>query len=177
MAEILSRGDIVNTVAAEVDMPKNKVDDVIKAFENAIARHMGTGDEVRMAGFGTFKTSQRSARTSRNPRTGEPVEVPARVAPSFKAGKALKDAAGASSGQAVVGTGAGKKGAAKADAAPAKAPAKGAAAKGGESKGGGAKAAAKPAAKAPAKPKVPTKAELTEAAKTLERAPTKNKKK
>lgn len=131
MAEILSRGDIINSVAAQVDMPQAKVDAVIKAFEGAIARHIGTGGEIRMAGFGTFKTTQRGARTSRNPRTGEPVQVPARTAPSFKAGKALKDAAGTLTG------GGAKKAPAKAAAkAPAKAAAK-----------APAKAAAKPAAK------------------------------
>ena len=161
MAEILSRGDIVSSVAAEVDMPKTKVDDVIKAFETTIARHIGTGDEVRMAGFGTFKTSQRSARTSRNPRTGEPVAVPARLAPSFKAGKALKEAAQSSGGKKA---GGGAKAPAKAAAtkAAAKAPAKA--------------APAKAAPKAPAKAKVPTKAELTAAAKTLDKAPNKKKK-
>ena len=152
MAEILSRGDIVNSVAAEVDMPKNKVDEVLKAFEGTIARHIGTGDEVRMAGFGTFKTSQRSARTSRNPRTGEPVDVPARMAPSFKAGKALKDAA-QSSGVQSSGGGGGKKAPAKADAGSAKAPAKAA-----TGKASAAKAAPKAAAaKAPAKEKAPAK--------------------
>jgi DNA-binding protein HU-beta len=131
MADILSRGDIVDSVAAEVDMPQTKVDAVLKAFEGAIARQLGTGGEIRMAGFGTFKVTERSARTSRNPRTGEPVEVPARTAPSFKAGKSLKDAAAASSAPAPA-----KKASAK---AAAKAPAKAA------------------ATKAPAKAKAPAK--------------------
>ena len=155
MAEILSRGDIISSVAAEVDMPQAKIDAVIKAFESTIARHIGSGDEVRMAGFGTFKTTARSARTSRNPRTGEPVDVPARTAPSFKAGKALKEAAAASSAPT-------KKAPAKSDAKAAP------------------KASAKAAAKsekAPAKEKAPSKAELTAAAKTLDKAPAKNKKK
>lgn len=158
MAEILSRGDIINEVAAEVDMPQAKIDAIIKAFEGSIARHMKDGDETRIAGFGTFKTTQRSARTSRNPRTGEPVDVPARTAPSFKAGKALKEAAMASSQTA-----------APAKKAPAKSDAK-----------AGAKASAKAdakAVKAPAKEKAPTKAELSAAAKTLDKAPGKNKKK
>ncbi len=160
MAEILSRGDIINSVAAEVDMPQAKIDAVIKAFESTIARHIGSGDEIRMAGFGTFKTTQRSARTSRNPRTGEPVDVPARTAPSFKAGKALKEAAMASSAPAKK---APAKAAAKSDAkAPAKAAPKAAAAKG---------------AKASGKDKAPSKAEVTAAAKTLEKAPGKGKKK
>lgn len=97
MANILSRGDIVDSVAAQVDMPQTKVDTVLKAFEGAIARQLAAGGEIRLAGIGTFKVTQRSARVSRNPRTGEPIQVPARAAPSFKAGKALKDVALASS--------------------------------------------------------------------------------
>ncbi|RYG55800.1 HU family DNA-binding protein [bacterium] len=117
MAEILNRGEIVESIAKAVDEPQTKVDKVLKAFESAIATQLETGGEIRIAGFGTFKVTQRSARTSRNPRTGEPVAVPARTAPSFKAGKALKDAAAASSAPA-------KKAPAKAKAAPAaKAPA------------------------------------------------------
>ncbi|PQV62987.1 nucleoid DNA-binding protein [Abditibacterium utsteinense] len=158
MAEILSRGDIINSVAAEVDMPQTKIDAIIKSFENTIARHMRSGDEVRIAGFGTFKTTERSARTSRNPRTGEPVDVPARTAPSFKAGKALKEAAMASSSTA----------------APAKkAPAQSAAKATDKTTG---KTTAK-VAKASAKDKAPSKAELSAAAKTLDKAPNKNKKK
>lgn len=99
MADIMNRGDVLNTVAAECDMPSAKVDAFLKAFEGAIGRTLASGGEVRIAGFGTFKTSARAARTSRNPRTGEPVQVPARIAARFIPGKGLKTAAeGAGSG-------------------------------------------------------------------------------
>ena len=91
---ILNRGDIIDAVAAQVDLPQTKVDAVLKSFESAIARQLSTGGEVRIAGFGSFKVAERAARTSRNPRTGEPIDVPARTAPRFIAGKGLKDAAG-----------------------------------------------------------------------------------
>ena len=61
------------------------------AFETigeALAKH----EEVRIAGFGTFGTKNRPARTGRNPRTGEAVSIPASVAPAFRAGKALEEA-------------------------------------------------------------------------------------
>lgn len=109
MADIMNRGDVLSTVAAECDMPSAKVDAVLKAFEGAIARSLSQGGEVRIAGFGTFKTSERSARTSRNPRTGEPVEVPARTAARFIPGKGLKTAAeGASAKPAAPAKGAAK---------------------------------------------------------------------
>lgn len=50
------------------------------------------GDKVPLVGFGTFAVSERAARSGRNPQTGEPVEIPARKAVTFKAGSALKEA-------------------------------------------------------------------------------------
>ncbi len=177
MADIMNRGDVLSTVAAECDMPSAKVDAVLKAFEGAIGRSLAQGGEVRIAGFGTFKTSQRSARTSRNPRTGEPVDVPARTAARFIPGKGLKTAAeGAGSGggktagtaknagdlradtKAAAGqtdakaTKSAKSDGAKADAPKAKTAKAGGAKSGGAKSDDGAKGAAK-AEKAPAKKK------------------------
>ena len=134
MADIMNRGDVLDTVAAACDMPSSKVNEVIKAFEEAIMRSLSQGGEVRIAGFGTFKTSARSARTSRNPRTGEPVEVPARTAARFIPGKGLKTAAEGAS----------------AKAAPAKADAKATTAKTASAKAAPTKADAKSEKKAPA---------------------------
>ena len=50
------------------------------------------GDKVTLVGFGTFSVSKRAARTGRNPQTGKELKIPARKAPAFRAGKALKDA-------------------------------------------------------------------------------------
>ena len=96
MPEIMSRGDVVNTIAAEVDLPQAKVDQIIKSFEGTIKRQAATGGEVRMTGFGSFKVTHRAARTSRNPQTGDPVEVAERNAIRFVPGKDLKDAAASS---------------------------------------------------------------------------------
>lgn len=96
MSEIMNRGDIVDAVAAQVDLPQTKVDAVIKAYESAIMRQAASGGEVRIVGFGSFKVTHRAARTSRNPQTGEPVEVAERNAIRFVPGKALKDAAASS---------------------------------------------------------------------------------
>lgn len=96
MSEIMSRGDIVDTVAAQVDLPQSKVDEVIKAFESAVKRQAASGGEIRMTGFGSFKISHRAARTSRNPQTGEPVAVAERNALRFVPGKELKEAAASS---------------------------------------------------------------------------------
>ena len=67
---------------------KEGVDGVFAAIGDALAN----GEEVRIAGFGTFGTRSRAARIGRNPRTGEAVSVSASTSPTFKAGKTLKDA-------------------------------------------------------------------------------------
>lgn len=63
------------------------VDAVIDAITKALAK----GEEVSIAGFGKFEVRDRSARTGRNPRTGEPVQIAASKAPAFKASKVLKE--------------------------------------------------------------------------------------
>jgi len=59
-----------------------------------LVRELGLkeGDQVVLVGFGTFSVKERAARTGRNPQTGDPIEIKAANIPSFKAGKALKDA-------------------------------------------------------------------------------------
>ena len=82
MADRLAVGTGLNKAAA-----RDAVDGVFEAIGEALA----TGDEVRIAGFGTFSVKSRPARTGRNPRTGEPVSIAASKSPAFKAGKTLKD--------------------------------------------------------------------------------------
>ena len=93
---IKSKGDVVDEVAALVDLPQTKVDAVLKAFVETIKRQVASGGEVRMVGFGSFKVTHRAARTSRNPQNGEPIEVGAHNAIRFVPGQALKDAAASS---------------------------------------------------------------------------------
>ena len=64
------------------------VDAVVSAVTAALAK----GEKVSIAGFGNFEVRHRAARTGRNPRTGEPVQIAATNAPAFKAAKALKEA-------------------------------------------------------------------------------------
>ena len=59
---------------------------------DTIQTTLDKGDEVSLVGFGTFSVARRKASTGRNPRTGEPMTIPASTQPKFKAGKGLKDA-------------------------------------------------------------------------------------
>jgi nucleoid DNA-binding protein len=87
----MNKTDLVNKVADIIGtqkQAKEAVDCVFKAITEALAEN----DAVQIAGFGNFKVSERKSRTGRNPQTGESIEIPARKAPKFAPGKALKDA-------------------------------------------------------------------------------------
>jgi len=71
---------------------KKHAEEVVDFVFDTIADTMKRGDEVSIAGFGTFVAKQRKARQARNPKTGATVNVPAMKVPKFKAGKGLKDA-------------------------------------------------------------------------------------
>lgn len=91
MAKVTKK-EIVDHVADKCDMTKADAERALESVVGMVSEHLVKGDEVAIAGFGTFATSQRAAREARNPRTGESVQVPAMKVPKFKPGKALKDA-------------------------------------------------------------------------------------
>ena len=64
----------------------------MQAFESGVTHALAHGEEVTLVGFGTFKINSRAARTGRNPKTGEELQISASKVPTFKAGKALKEA-------------------------------------------------------------------------------------
>ena len=89
--KILQQSALVSAIAAQTELPVSSVDAVIKELQSAICVQMKERGEVRLPGFGSFKTSERAARTGRNPKTGETMEIGARTAVSFSAGKRLKE--------------------------------------------------------------------------------------
>ena len=64
----------------------------VEAFTEVVKKALKKGDSVSLVGFGTFTVRERAARTGRNPRTGETIQIKASKNPAFKAGKAFKDA-------------------------------------------------------------------------------------
>ena len=90
----MNRVDLISAVAAEVDLPKNKAGEAVDAVFGAIQAALKQGQDVRLAGFGTFATANRKATTGRNPRTGEQIQIGESTSVRFKPGKALKDAVG-----------------------------------------------------------------------------------
>ena len=88
----MNKLDIVKVVAEETGLTQKEVTSVVDGFVAAIIRELKKGEEVNVAGFGIFVVKNRAARTSINPRTKEPIAVPASKAPTFRAGKQFKDA-------------------------------------------------------------------------------------
>lgn len=88
----MNKTELIAQVAEKSGLSKKDAEKALSAVLESVTEAMSNGDKVSLVGFGTFETKQREARTCRNPRTNETIEVPASVAPVFKAGKALKDA-------------------------------------------------------------------------------------
>lgn len=88
----MNKNDLIAEVAEASELSKADATKAVDAVFDTITGAMKSGDEVRLVGFGTFSVSKRAASTGRNPRTGEPIKIPASMQPKFKAGKGLKDA-------------------------------------------------------------------------------------
>ncbi len=88
----MNKQDLVNSVADTSGLSKSDASKAVESVFDTITSTLKDGGDVRLVGFGTFSVSQRKASTGRNPRTGEPMTIPASTQPKFKAGKALKDA-------------------------------------------------------------------------------------
>ncbi len=89
----MTKADLVEQVAKAIGPGVTKKDCamVVNGFLNAVKHALAQGDTIEIRGFGSFKVRRRQARIARNPKTGEPVEVPARMIPLFKPSKLLRE--------------------------------------------------------------------------------------
>jgi DNA-binding protein HU-beta len=87
----MNKAELIDTISTSMDLPRGQAERLVNAVFDEIVAAMKRGDKVNLSGFGTFVVSDRAARTGRNPKTGEPIDIPASKAPKFRAGKALKD--------------------------------------------------------------------------------------
>ncbi len=88
----MNKADIINKVHETLGGTKADAERAVDTMMDCIVDTLKDGNEVSIAGLGIFSAKMRNARTARNPRTGEPIEVPAMRVPKFRAAKALKDA-------------------------------------------------------------------------------------
>lgn len=88
----MNKSELITAMAETSGLSKKDCETALTAFTEAVEKALRAEDKVQLVGFGSFEVKTRAARTGRNPRTKEPVEIAASKAPVFKAGKALKDA-------------------------------------------------------------------------------------
>lgn len=88
----MNKVELVTAVAEKAEISKKDATKAVSAITEVIKESLSKGDSVQLVGFGTFKVVDRAARTGHNPKTGEKIEIPAKKAPKFTAGKKLKDA-------------------------------------------------------------------------------------
>jgi len=88
----MNKSELIDAIAADSGLSKADAGRALDAVTNSITGALKSGGSVSMVGFGTFSVKKRAARAGRNPRTGETIQIAASNNPSFKAGKALKDA-------------------------------------------------------------------------------------
>ncbi len=88
----MHKQELVSQVAKAAEVSQQTAAAVIDAVIHVVTNAMAAGESVSLVGFGSFSVSDRPARQGRNPATGAAMDIPARKSPSFKAGKALKEA-------------------------------------------------------------------------------------
>ena len=90
----MNKTELIAAVAGKTEITKKDTEAVIAATLDVITEALAKGDKVAIAGFGIFEVKNREARTGRNPRTKETIQIPATRMPAFKASKTLKDTVG-----------------------------------------------------------------------------------
>ncbi|MDE5052952.1 HU family DNA-binding protein (plasmid) [Niallia taxi] len=88
----MNKTELINAVAENSELSKKDSTRVVDSLMETITTALKNGEKVEILGFGSFSVSERAARKGRNPQTGEEIEIAASKAPTFKAGKNLKDA-------------------------------------------------------------------------------------
>ena len=87
----MTKKELASIVSEKVNMSKKDAEAAVNVMFDSIAQAMKEGDKVNIAGFGIFETKERSARTAKNPQTGETIEIAAKKVPAVKFGKTVKD--------------------------------------------------------------------------------------
>lgn len=92
MSNIMNKQDLIEAMAAAADISKAAAENALNSLTDCITDTLSKGGKVAIANFGGWETSQRAARTGRNPQTGEAIKIAAATVARFKVGKRLKDA-------------------------------------------------------------------------------------
>ena len=87
----MNKKELVKRIADDAQVDQKQAAAMLDSFVSVVMQTIADGDKVQLTGFGTFECKTRDARAGHNPKTGEPMDIPAKKVPSFKAGKTFKD--------------------------------------------------------------------------------------
>ncbi|MFS4437871.1 HU family DNA-binding protein [Paracoccaceae bacterium GXU_MW_L88] len=87
----MNKSDLINKIAADAGQSTGAVDAMLKSLATIVSKELGEGGEVTLPGIAKLSTKMRAARTGRNPKTGEPVDIPAKNVVTAKVSKPLAD--------------------------------------------------------------------------------------
>ncbi|MFC2506959.1 MAG: HU family DNA-binding protein [Kingella sp. (in: b-proteobacteria)] len=90
----MNKSELIEAIAQEAGLTKTDAGKAVDAFTSVVKSALQNNDTITLVGFGTFKVAERAERKGRNPKTKEPLTIPAARVPKFTAGKALKEALG-----------------------------------------------------------------------------------
>ncbi len=88
----MTKAELITAMASETGLTKSDCEKALQSFISNVTNSLKSGKEVKLIGFGTFSVKDRAARTGRNPRTGDTIQIAASKAPHFKAGAEFKRA-------------------------------------------------------------------------------------
>lgn len=88
----MNKGELVDLLATKADTTKKIANTLLDAFIDSVTAAVADGEKVTLVGFGSWEARNRKGRECRNPKTGEKLDIPATVVPTFSAGKQFKDA-------------------------------------------------------------------------------------
>lgn len=101
----MTKAELVDDVANAAELTKKDAERLVEIVFDSIIQTLNKGEKIELRGFGSFRVRGRGARRGRNPKTGEPVNIPAKQVPYFKAGKELKELINQSSPSVALGSG------------------------------------------------------------------------
>ena len=87
----MTKADLVEDVARAAELTKKDAERLVEIVFESIIETLNNGEKIELRGFGSFRVRERGARRGRNPKTGDPVNIPAKRVPYFKPGKELKE--------------------------------------------------------------------------------------
>ncbi len=88
----MNKSELIAKIADKAELTKKDAEKALNAFVESVTEGLKAGEKIVLVGFGSFETKKRAARKGKNPLTGAVIDIPAATVPSFKVGKALKDA-------------------------------------------------------------------------------------